>query len=451
LALISLLVLTANSLPFEGQFGQTDDGKEWVVLVAGSNTWYNYRHQADIYHAYQVVKNHGIPDENIIVFHYDDIANNEQNPKKGIVINKPGGQDVYKGVPKDYIGADVTPANFLAALRGDEVLAKKGKKVLKSGPNDHVFIFFADHGAPDLIAFPSEYLYGEDLNKALQYMNDNKKYGKLVFYLEACESGSMFETLLNTTINIYATTAANSTESSYACYYDDTIQNYLGDVYSVNWIEDSDRKSLDTETLVQQFDKVKQETNTSHVQEYGELSIDNLPLTQFQGNKSSINQIIGDDERPKILNPVDSGDVPLEILRRRIATAKTDAQRQELLDGLNDLVIGRQFLVNHLESYLKLIAHLVGDETETLLYNRHIKYHKELRDCYHSLVNLFNNRCLNLNQHTYTLRKLHVFVNVCQQLGQNSVHLEADIEDAMKHLDSYCRTNLEGGYPINIV
>lgn len=41
----------------------------------------------------------------------------------------------------------------------------------------------------DLIAFPSEYLYGEDLNKALEYMNENKKFSKLVFYLEACESG----------------------------------------------------------------------------------------------------------------------------------------------------------------------------------------------------------------------------------------------------------------------
>jgi len=28
-------------------------------------------------------------------------------------------------------------------------------KVLKSGPKDKVFVYFADHGAPGLIAFPS--------------------------------------------------------------------------------------------------------------------------------------------------------------------------------------------------------------------------------------------------------------------------------------------------------
>jgi len=31
---------------------------------------------------------------------YDDIAFNEENPRTGIIINKPDGGDVYKGVPK---------------------------------------------------------------------------------------------------------------------------------------------------------------------------------------------------------------------------------------------------------------------------------------------------------------------------------------------------------------
>lgn len=39
---------------------------------------------------------------------------------------------------------------------------------------------------------------------------------------------------------VYATTAANSHESSYACYYDEKRGTYLGDLYSVNWMEDSD-------------------------------------------------------------------------------------------------------------------------------------------------------------------------------------------------------------------
>ena len=94
----------------------------------------------------------------------------------------------------------------------------------------------------------------------------------------------MFNGLLPSNINIFATTAANSTESSYACYYDEKRQTYLGDLYSVNWIEDSDKKSLKSESLVKQFEKVKKETNLSHVQEYGDLRMGQLVLSQFQGN-----------------------------------------------------------------------------------------------------------------------------------------------------------------------
>ncbi len=50
----------------------------WAVLVAGSNGWYNYRHQADVCHAYQILHKNSIPDSNIIVMMYDDLANNTQ-------------------------------------------------------------------------------------------------------------------------------------------------------------------------------------------------------------------------------------------------------------------------------------------------------------------------------------------------------------------------------------
>lgn len=47
----------------------------WALLVAGSNGYYNYRHQADVCHAYQILHRNGVPDERIVVMMYDDIAN----------------------------------------------------------------------------------------------------------------------------------------------------------------------------------------------------------------------------------------------------------------------------------------------------------------------------------------------------------------------------------------
>jgi len=79
----------------------------FAVLVAGSNTYGNYRHQADICHAYQIFLKTGVPAKNIVVMAYDDIAKDPENPFPGQVFNKPAtgeGVDVYAGCNIDYKG-----------------------------------------------------------------------------------------------------------------------------------------------------------------------------------------------------------------------------------------------------------------------------------------------------------------------------------------------------------
>lgn len=61
----------------------------WAVLVAGSNGFHNYRHQADVFHAYQTLISKGMDKNNIIVMAYDDIAKDLYNPVHGKVFNKP--------------------------------------------------------------------------------------------------------------------------------------------------------------------------------------------------------------------------------------------------------------------------------------------------------------------------------------------------------------------------
>ena len=160
----------------------------WAVLVAGSNSWFNYRHQSDVFHAYQVLLQKKMDPSKIIVFAYDDIANNTRNPFPGKVFNKPTyadpGVDVYDGVKIDYAGNTVTPTNFLNVLKGDKA-AMKGigsEKVLEMNENDNLFMFFSDHGAPNLIAFPSQYLYADQLLATFAVMKG--KYNKISFYLE---------------------------------------------------------------------------------------------------------------------------------------------------------------------------------------------------------------------------------------------------------------------------
>jgi len=267
----------------------------WAVIVAGSNTYANYRHQADACHAYQIAKANGIPEDQIILFMYDDIASSSENPFPGQIFNAPSpegtpGVDVYDGCKASYTGADVTAEKFLAVLTGDAATA--GGPVLTSGARDNVFIYYTDHGGVGIIAMPGNepVLSAADLNGALTTMKTNNMYKRLVFYLEACESGSMFQggLLANDTM-VYATTAASGAESSWGCYCSDeamvdgkNINSCLGDLYSVSWMEDSDL-GTSHETLDAQTAAVTIATNKSHVQKFGDQTFADDYITAFQG------------------------------------------------------------------------------------------------------------------------------------------------------------------------
>ncbi|XP_072348465.1 legumain isoform X1 [Scyliorhinus torazame] len=387
-------------------------GKHWVVLVAGSNGWYNYRHQADICHAYQIVHQHGIPDERIIVMMYDDLAQNEENPTKDIIINQPNGKDVYKGVLKDYVQESVTPELFLAVLRGDEE-AVKGKgsgKVLKSGPNDHVFVYFADHGADGILAFPNSDLQVDDLQRTINYMYKNKMYAKMVFYIEACESGSMMIDLPED-INVFSTTAANEQESSYACYYDQERDTYLGDVYSVVWMEDSDQEDLKKESLHKQFKIVKRKTNTSHVQEYGNLTLSHMKLNAFQGSKKA--PLNTRQPLPDIVDAVPSPDVALSILKRKYMTTNSIEKAQKYLLEINALLQNKHLIQETMQKIVSIVTESEEQAAQILNSRNRIRDHA----CYQAANYHFKTRCFNWHAplYEYALRQLYALVNLCEE------------------------------------
>ncbi|KER26994.1 hypothetical protein T265_05899 [Opisthorchis viverrini] len=207
--------------------------KNWAVLVAGTESWVNYRHQANVYHAYRVLRANKIPAKNIITFAYDDIANNPKNPFKGRVFNDYELEDIYKGVVIDY----------------------RGK------------------------------LHVAELKNILTEMYSNKHYNKLVIYLDACSSGSLFRDLLPPNVGIYAVNSAKENEESWSMFcHNKQIGVCLATEFSYAWITDSEFNDLKKRTLDQQYEEVKKRTKDSHVTRYGEMTIGSLPVGKFQGH-----------------------------------------------------------------------------------------------------------------------------------------------------------------------
>ncbi|CDW52693.1 legumain [Trichuris trichiura] len=412
--LLHLLALPISNAQQSRPDGDSSSPKLWALLVAGSNEWYNYRHQADICHAYQILHKHGVPDDRIVVMMYDDIAYNKENIWKGKIINHPKGKDVYKGVPKDYTGKHVTPKNFRSILLGlkEEMRGIGSEKVIDSGPNDHIFVNFVDHGAHGILSFPTTEMTVGELNETLWLMRERNRYGKMLIYVEACESGSMFHSTLPRDIEIYATTAANGQESSYACFFDETLKTYLGDCYSVNWMEDSDRANLEEETIEQQFKVVKKETNTSHVKQYGDLSVAELPLSEFFGNKLLLGA------SPKYTmgkfwsqDAVSSRDVPLEILKRRMAHNSPDGRIVAF--QYRHLLQKREYFHNF---FKKLVLTMVdGSDVDPLLLFERQDISMTQLDCHTKMVHSFSELCFNFGKNPYAMKYAYVFVNICEQ------------------------------------
>ncbi|CAG2100475.1 unnamed protein product [Medioppia subpectinata] len=375
---------------------------------------------------------YGIPDSNLIVMHYDDIANNSENTTPRIVVNDIGGPDVYKGVTKDYTGKDT----FLKVLQGDAELAAAGKKVVKSGPNDHVFVYFGDHGSTDLVAFPSSYLYAKDLNAVLVKLNEEKKFAQLTIYLDTCDSGSMFRNHLPANVNVYASTSSDYDELSWFYIYDDKYKTYISSFFADNWLDNEAQSDINTETLQQQYQYLKDHhtvqnphsntTHEIHAQQYGDLNVAKTKVAEFLGLKpKNANRFV--PHLGSNTDEVNKYDVSIDLLQRRIASAQDINEKNSFIVELEGLYAGRQYVDKHINNYVNRV------DPDAILKGKHPLHH---RKCYRKFVNTFNEKCFNLNKNPYALKKMQLFVNICETLRDRN---DADI--ALNQLISYLLVN----------
>ncbi|CAL9237727.1 unnamed protein product [Arabidopsis halleri] len=440
LLLLLLLLVRAESrsrfepkilLPIEKAIPADQDedgiGTRWAVLVAGSSGYGNYRHQADVCHAYQILRKGGLKEENIVVLMYDDIANHPLNPRPGTIINHPDGDDVYAGVPKDYTGSNVTAVNFYAVLLGDQKAVKGGSgKVIASKPNDHIFVYYADHGGPGVLGMPNTpHIYATDFIETLKKKHASGTYKEMVIYIEACESGSIFEGIMPKDLNIYVTTASNAQESSYGTYCPGMNPSppseyitCLGDLYSVAWMEDSETHNLKKETIKQQYQTVKMRTSNyntysggSHVMEYGNNSIKSEKLYLYQGfDPATVNLPLNELPIKSQVGVVNQRDADLLFLWHMYRTSEDGSRKKD--DTLKELTETTRHR-KHLDASVELIGTILFGPTMNVLNSVREPGLPLVDDwqCLKSMVRVFETHCGSLTQ--YGMKHMRAFANVC--------------------------------------
>nr|QVD38652.1 asparaginyl endopeptidase 2 [Viola betonicifolia] len=411
-------------------------GTKWAVLIAGSKGYYNYRHQADVCHAYQILRKGGVKDENIIVFMYDDIAYNIRNPYPGTIINGPDKKDVYKGVPKDYTGEDVNVQNLLAVILGNKTALTGGSgKVLDTDPNDHIFIYYTDHGYPGVLGMPTEpYLYANDLIDTLKKKHASGTYEAMVFYVEACEAASIFEGLLPDGLNIYASTAAKAGEGSWVTYCD-VVEEYgtcVGDLYSVTWMENCDVYNLRTQTLHQQYEMVKKKiAYASTVSQFGDFPISDDSLSKYMGTNPA-------NDKHRYVDEENSLRPHVEAVHQREADLYHFWDKyQKASEGSRNKVAARKQLVEvmlhrmHVDDSMESISKLLfglGTKASEMMNTIRPAGQPLVSDwdCLKTMVRTYETHCGSLSE--YGMKYTRFLANICNSGAQKEKMAEASAQ-----------------------
>ena len=289
----------------------------------------------------------GIKPENIIYMTYTTNLNYRTNPYRGMIFTDPAdntdGDWAQYGCfdHVDYSGQDITPEVFLAILSGDAETVKKatGKenpKVLNAGPDDTVFTYFMDHGNEDFVMVGRDYVHSDALIDALKTAYEKKLYGKWVWFMEACHSGSMFVNLPSD-INIYIMSSSDADHNAYMtnCPPDDkvgTMHFYtclagLWDNLYLDYLEQNPEC-----TIGEIFDAVKDavaKESDQNVSQFGDMTFRDMKVAEFFGKlpSSGLRKI---HKTSKSESNVPVSEVPLHLAKWAAIRADKDNKESAL-------------------------------------------------------------------------------------------------------------------------
>ena len=241
-----------------------------AVLVAASQGWKNYRHQADVLAMYHYLKANGYDDDHIILIMADDIAYNDRNPLKGVVRQEMQGKNLYDDIVIDYRLEELTLVdlkNILTAEPSEEYPATLG-----SHSNDNVLFFWSGHGTQRGWEWKNN---GTLAPEEARSMFAGMQFRKMFAIIETCYSGAVAQKCEGIP-GLLMMTAANAYEPSKADRFDDELQVYLSNSFTLSILSQFDRAPESTiyDLYLHAFDK----TLGSHVTIYNAANYGSLYL-----------------------------------------------------------------------------------------------------------------------------------------------------------------------------
>ena len=245
----------------------------YAVLVAASEGWKNYRHQADVLGFYHYLKGEGYDDDHIILIMADDIAYNERNPLPGVVRREVSGNNLYEDVVIDYKLGNISLGDLKQILTSEPSDAYP--VTLGSSKSDNVLFFWSGHGTQNGWKWKETENLNADFAKSVF---SDMQFRKMFAIIETCYSGGVAQGCIGIP-GLLMMTAANSYETSKADAFDSELQVYLSNTFTSSILSqfETNPNSIIYDLYLHAFNK----TNGSHVMVYNPDYYGNLYLNDM--------------------------------------------------------------------------------------------------------------------------------------------------------------------------
>lgn len=215
-------------------YGELHD--RWALLVAGSDSWNNYRHQADVLNVYQMLKKQGWDDDHIILVMRDDIAFHPNNARPGEMFASVGGENLYEDVQLDYRADTLTTADICDILLGRQ--SSHLPVVMQSDAGSNLLFYWSGHGSKGYFSWVDEdqLFTTEMLSQTLSTMHAEARYRKLLICTEPCFSSSVVKAATGIP-GVLSIASASETEYSFADNFSVALYVWLSDRFSNNLVD----------------------------------------------------------------------------------------------------------------------------------------------------------------------------------------------------------------------
>ena len=216
---------------------------QYAVLVQGSDGWNNYRHQSDVLNMYQLLRDNGYDDDQIILIIDKSLSSDNKNTEPGIIRASDDGPDLLENAVIDYDNATLTIDDICNILIGNPTATTP--VVLPKDAGQNVLLFWSGHGhnlasngTNELVwrnADKGQGMTAARLQQTVSQMHSEGHYRKMLILTEPCYSEAVITPLAGIP-GVLAMSSSGSYEQSFADHWSSKLGVWRCDRFSRNLI-----------------------------------------------------------------------------------------------------------------------------------------------------------------------------------------------------------------------